>query len=287
MNYTFVLIDYEPDYFKYVINTVLSVDKNAEIYILSNKKINYKNTNYINLNDIYSDKIKEYLSLNVYKNSIFHDNPLWKTSSLRVLYLNEIKKYLNIKSFVHLDNDILIYKPFEEIQHLMNQNRFNITQSNSKTLIFGYSYFGENEEFEDIANLFIEKIKYGIKNEWKFNNGKPLNEMQLLAAIYNDTKGFFKLLPSLPYQSDIIFDPASYGQYLDGTHAHPKKWYRKGHFNQNDYVGVEIISKRIKINFSDKQPVVKWEGRNYNLANLHVHSKRLEKFLPKNYKEYI
>ena len=54
---------------------------------------------------------------------------------------------------------------------------------------------------------------------------------------------------------------------------------------KNDFIGTEFISKRIKLNFKNV-PTVEWEKEKYYLANLHVHSKRMENFLPVNYREY-
>ena len=42
MNYVLVLINYKPDYLIHTINTILSVDKDAKIYLFSDKKIEYK-----------------------------------------------------------------------------------------------------------------------------------------------------------------------------------------------------------------------------------------------------
>ena len=70
-------------YIKYIVNSILSVDKDSEIFIASNKNI-YQNTNFINLEDFQSDDINEFKSINVYKNTIFESNPLWINSALRV-----------------------------------------------------------------------------------------------------------------------------------------------------------------------------------------------------------
>tara|TARA_B100001029_G_C14972767_1_gene401270 strand:- start:148 stop:1011 length:864 start_codon:yes stop_codon:yes gene_type:complete len=287
MNYILILIDYSPDYIRYTINTILSVDKDAQIYILSNKKLDYKNTTFVNLKDIKSDKISEFLSLNIYENSIFQDNPLWKTSALRVLYLSEINKLLNINSYVHFDNDVLIYKPYNEIKDFFQKEKLNITRASIKNIIFGYSFIGQGEYLSKLSDLFLDEIKYGIKHNWAFNNGKPSNEMQMLGSINKKNNKIFNLLPILPYQGKIIFDPSSYGQYIDGTHAKPKSLFQKGYVSLDTFIGVEIVSKRIKVKFKKGLPKVLWGRNEFDIANLHVHSKRLDKFIPSNYKNYI
>ena len=187
-----------------------------------------------------------------------------------------------------LDNDVLIYKPFSEVKKVFNYEKLNITPANLKKYVFGYSFIPKNNTLNVICKNIIELSKYGIKNNWEFNNGKPYNEMDFLGAI-NKENSIISSIPILPYfNSDIIFDPSSYGQYLDGTHVHPKKYLRKNKiYNVNEYIGIELTSKRIKVCFKDSHPFVVWEKEKFDLANLHVHSKRFEKFLPASYKAYV
>ena len=89
---------------------------------------------------------------------------------------------------------------------------------------------------------------------------------------------FFKLLPSLPFgeqsqnfgQFNMLFDPASYGQFLGGTNnGHPQGYTEPAHF-----IGSQIISKQIEVVF-DKKPFVIYEGKQVPLYNLHLHNKQV------------
>ena len=53
----------------------------------------------------------------IFKGTIFEGNPLWITSLLRIFYLRDIQKKLNLKNVIHFDNDILIYKTYEELNN--------------------------------------------------------------------------------------------------------------------------------------------------------------------------
>ena len=86
MNYLYIYIGELPEYIKYSINSVLSVDKNANIYLCTNKKSSYKNCNLINLNEIQSEKIDYLTDNNYFKNTNYASNPLWINSLLRILY---------------------------------------------------------------------------------------------------------------------------------------------------------------------------------------------------------
>ncbi|MDB3983798.1 hypothetical protein N9437_02930 [Acidimicrobiia bacterium] len=289
MKYLLILIDYNPDYLKYVINSILSVDKDSEILIASNSKLTYKNTHLINLEDFQTEAIKEFKSINIYKDTVFEKNPLWLNSALRVFYLNQISKDLLNEDFIHFDNDILIYKPFSEISEIFNYELFNITPVNSKKNVFGYSFIPKENTLNKICDGVLELSKFGLKHNWEFNNGKPYNEMDFLGAIGNNESNLIAPIPILPYlKTNFIFDPSSYGQYLDGTHMHPKKYFRKKKiYNLNEYIGMEIMSKRIHVEFKKNYPSVTWNNKKFELVNLHIHSKRFEKFLPSNYKNYI
>ena len=111
--------------------------------------------------------------------------------------------------------------------------------------------------------------------------------MDLLGMVYRQETTLFNLLPILPYDSSIIFDPLSYGMYIDGTHTEPRKFYSKRKIDFNDLIGVELYSKRIKTKFIDNNPLVYWDNKTFKMSNLHIHSKRFEKFLPKGYKDYV
>lgn len=288
MNYVLILIDYFPEYIKLVINTILSVDRDANIFLChnQNKRVSFKNVNEVNLNDIHSNELKEFNQLNIFENTIFEENPLWVTSVQRIFYLNQIINDLNLKNIVHFDNDVLIYKSFSEIGDSFTKSKINITPYNLDKLTFGYCYI-ENKALSNFLSIETLKLyKYGKANNWDFNNYKPLNEMEVIKQIEIKNKDKFEKLSTLPYQGQVLFDPAGYGQFIDGSHFNPKKFYKSGFTSINDPIGVEIISKRMKVKFVNT-PFAYWENNKYEIANLHVHSKRLDKFLPNNYKAYI
>ena len=289
MNYVLVSVGKIPEYIKFTLNSILSVDKDANIILCSDQKNieNFKNIKIIDIRSLNNNKVEEFKSLNLYKNTIFESNPLWETSALRVFYLESLKLNLDLEDIVHFDNDVLIYKPFEELKNNFLGGKFNITKESDKRFIFGYSYFSEANSLSQITKQIIELGKYGNIHNWRFNYGKPYSEMDFLGKIFSKNQELFHSLPVLPYNSNLVFDSSSYGQLLDGTHMHPKKFYSSRYINLNHYVGTEIMAKRIKFKFINNKPHVLWAGESFDIANLHIHSKRLDKFLPKNYKNYV
>ena len=287
MNYVLISIGTIPDYIKKTINSILTVDKDAKIFFCSDQKIQLKDIEIVDLNDIVSDLTNKIKKNDIFKDTIYESNPLWSTSLLRIFYLRDIQKELNLEKLIHFDNDILIYKPYEEIKEYFDLSKFNITPASENRLIFGYSFIPNYEIFNTLCHSLDKKIDEGIKKDWEFNNFSPPNEMDLLGMVYRQETTLFNLLPILPYDSSIIFDPLSYGMYIDGTHTEPRKFYSKRKIDFNDLIGVELYSKRIKTKFIDNNPLVYWDNKTFKMSNLHIHSKRFEKFLPKGYKDYV
>ena len=48
----------------------------------------------------------------------------------------------------------------------------------------------------------------------------------------------------MPNENKFMFDPSSYGHYLDGTSSHPEN-IRKGYINPDHYIGREIRAKEL------------------------------------------
>ena len=201
MNYLLILIGYKPEYIKYTINAILSTDMDAEIYLCSDLNVNYKNTTYINLQDVHSEYIGTINNLSIYENTIFKKNPLWSTSLRRVFYIYELKKLLGLNKVVHFDNDVIIYKSYSEIENCFVKNTLNITQSNSKKLIFGYSCIENHNVLKQVCDLGLETCLSGNKSNWEENNFKPVNEMQILGSVNSNNPLLFNLLPKISYEA--------------------------------------------------------------------------------------
>ena len=159
-----------PDYMKYSINTVLSVDKDASIYFCTDEKVNFKNVKTLKLSEIASDITK-----NIRDSNLDH-----KSSIARIFYLNDVMRELNLKYFVHFDNDVLIYKPFSSLKNVFMENKLSITKPSNSKIIFGYSYINSSEVLSKLTKKIIETIEFGVSNTWSFNYDVPFKEEDLL-----------------------------------------------------------------------------------------------------------
>ena len=99
--------------------------------------------NNLSFSDFLTKRKRDFL-IDYYKETPIQEKyPLFFTSVLRIYALYEISKKLKVESFIHFDNDVLIYKSFDELNknNLFIKDRINITKTNFNDLIFGYSYF--------------------------------------------------------------------------------------------------------------------------------------------------
>ena len=162
MNYILCNIGNIPEHLK-IHQLHLSIDSNA---VLFNIRQEYKNPliTSVNFNDFedLQDLKKEFFQY--YKDSGFSSEkyPVFYTSLLRVFVLQKVSVVQNLKSFVHFDNDVSIYMPYEKIKDQFSNSQINITQVSSKDLVFGYSFFPN----QDLISQLTKKLKRLISEEF-------------------------------------------------------------------------------------------------------------------------
>lgn len=291
MNYIFFNIGKTPKYLSYSINSILSLEKDARVIYCSDTEINNKDIEFLNSFSLDGFSEKKEQLLKIFSKVEIDQNPLWYSSILRVYVLNFVAKHLNLDRFTHFDNDVLLYKNIEDLEQksFFNNHSINITKSDNNHLVFGFSYFPNIKLIENLCSYFDEILnKYSYFSN-KYARGKMLNEMRMLKIVETLNPNLFHILDSLPYNNhQILFDPSSYGQYFDGTHLkRGNHYFKRRYVSTNHIVGKEIKSKRIKPIFENNIPYVKFENNKYDLVNLHIHSKNLNKFLNKDFKSVI
>jgi len=289
MNYLFFYYGEIPKYVELALNNILNIEKNAEIFLITDKKINSK---YINTLDISKTNLLEKLETinDSYTKFNLDFNPLWATSLLRIFALQSLKNYFKIDRFVHFDTDVLIYKSFEDTleNYRFSESKISITPNDYKSLVFGYSYFPNEDLVDKLVDLLNKNISDLDFIKHKYTNGHDVSEMRHLGILNQMYPELFNLLPILPYDNhEVVFDPAGYGQYLNGTHVRRGNYiFKRRWISMKHIVGSELKSKRIKLKFKEN-PYVVYDKKNVELVNLHIHSKNILKFLPPNQESYI
>ena len=275
LNYLLFYSGEIPDYINQTLDAIFKVEgESCKIYFCGDNELKRSDVEFIQINDLNNDYIKEVKNLKYFENE---SNFLWESSFLRIFYLYELAKKLNIDSFIHFDCDVLIYKPYKSIKNSFVDGKINITPLNEIFLNFSYSYIDNLENFKNTCDSLIEIIKNSNHYEKKYYEGQRLNEMIMLNIAYIKNPENFNLLKVLPENDcEYIFDPGSYGQYIGGTH---NKLFSKKFINDDHYVGRKILSEGYKIYFQNGIPTVRHLNKTYKLVNLHVHSKKLKKYV--------
>jgi hypothetical protein len=267
----------------FCVNSIFSSDKNAEIHILTDNCLNLKGVKVVHINDFDKTPIADKLKTS--------DNKSLKEALEKIYYINKYIKESSLNKFIHFDSKVILYQPFSKIKnHVpMADSSINITPLSYDDISFGYSFINSQPRFQSLQRRFEEVLENSRVYSTQYNKDKTLNEMRALSIIKKVEKGLISDLPTLPYDDKTyVFDPASYGLFLDGTNQKPKKIFRKGVFSPHHIVGLELSSKRIGINFNNGEPNVTSElGKKSLLANIYVYSGRMNKFLPNNYIEYV
>ena len=279
MNFLYINIGKIPNYIMESFESLKKSNPDSDIFLLTDDDLfTSKGVNKLELNKVIGKEAQRILESNFY---IDDSNPLWRTSMMRVFLLKDFANYLNIESFIHFDNDVLVFQDFDNFKHLFNQESgLNITRNDKDTLVFGFSYSSNLSKYEYICN-HLEKI---LTDEILDNSNRKHtyidNEMYLLNQISVNTD-LISILPSSPEhleenkEINYLFDPSSYGQFLDGWDEDKGiSTIKKEHTISNLF-----LDEKIEIIFNNQKPYFDLGGKKYNLINLHIHSKNLKKYL--------
>ena len=295
MNYILYNSNTLPNHLNDCISNIKKVDPNSNVYLISDIKTNYKGVISIVNSDIISDQTQDIVSHNIYKNTNYEKNPLWESSLIRIFAIRDLASRYSIQDIIHFDNDVLIYAKADEVAKLFAKDKVNITRSNEKSLVFGYSYFHDFKILDKLCNRLYELIMINICDKnWK---SKPINEMRLLQMIYGEMPEFFNILNSYPLKNNAyVFDPAIYGQIVGGSHFRPRRFFPKsvyrvgyidtrrrylprgGWLDLSHEVADKFLADNTKLFFKNRVPFLKNKNGTFKIANLHIHSKELRKY---------
>lgn len=212
----------------------------------------------------------------------------WSVTLQRFFVLEQYMLDCNQENVFHIENDVLIYEnPEIFIDRFKNiyGDKILINPLTKGLSTAAYIFIPSYKSIKRVNDKLIEYLSLGEQKLIELTGEEMINEMVLLKLIERTTD-FIDYLPAFP--SDKVdynfyyevfgyyFDPASWGQFLDGTPNHPPGFVDKRH-----YIGQEIMKNGYKIDLIKGRPYIiddKYKMK-YKLANLHIHSKNLHKFV--------
>jgi len=253
-----------PKHLNTCIDSILRYPNN-NIALCTDQNVTYNSNRVtiINVNKLNSPHVKKYFHLD--------PNPLWITSLLRIHYLNEYyQNYCSDEPLLHFDNDVLYYNDPQILRDKIKEEVY-ITPHKQTEYTFGFSIINNKEKMANITKRVFDIVQKGERFARSIT-GDNIHEMRLLGYIDD---GIITKLPVLPEELnefDFIFDPSSYGQYIGGT----PNGHSPGFIDRKQYVGSKLTDN-MQIIFDDK-PYIIANNKKYNIFNLHIHCKKLNKF---------
>lgn len=225
-------------------------------------------------------KINEFYSICKVHFPSFYKDPFWLLTLIRlyVVYLYCDKN--NINKFIHLEYDNLVYSNLQILDCLPQSIYF--TRVGPYCSSAGFVFCNSLQNFSNFINKIKQLILKGERAVRGFTGYDHLSEMIMIDLIHTHTKNVIDYLPVLPsgIGSDnfdrlgVLFDGASYGQYLGGTN----NGAGKGWTGRHHYIGERIEDNVIQVYF-DGVPYCVIGDKKINISNLHIHSKNLKEFI--------
>jgi len=260
------------------IKSVRLADPSASIYVCTDIPTDYSGCKVMYVHEVISEETEQMMDDKLWKTHPLANDSysrLWSTSIYRCFLIRDVaKKLFPDEGYVHFDSDVLLYEPFENISHLLVDDRICLTCHNDLEAPFGY-YFFPSYKLNDILCEHVLRANIDHNYMRKLSESFP-SIMQVIGGLKNCHPELFLELNPIPNEnSSYIFDPSSYGQFFGGTyHGDPPGWY-----GTHQYVGAEISKGNIKPIMQHGRPYVEWKNKIYPIVNLHVHSKNTKKFL--------
>ena len=224
-----------------------------------------------------NEKNKPHLGINIKK---FFSNDFWINTSLRFFYLDYLIKHLKINKFFHAELDNAIFK-LDGLEKKLDQfgDGLFVPRDAKDRAIASLLYCNRTRSLSELTLLY-SKTK------------PPKNDMDALGIYSRDYPKYFFSLPTESYvknkqywnlidpkNCDGLFDAAAIGQYMlgvDPIHRKGKPSYNL-FVNENSKINWNRVifatdEQKIFLNITNKI------SDNYQLYNLHIHSKNWKAF---------
>jgi hypothetical protein len=193
----------------------------------------------------------------------------WHKTCERIFYLAAYASTHHFKTFVHTENDVLMFYSLAKMMQEISGN-FAATIMSETQATFAVMYCPTYEHLTSLCEFMLQIMEQGEEQIKRQYGADHVSEMTLLRiAMSHAIIDTFSIIPE--DNCYMCFDPGSYGQFLGGTN----NGHEEGFKDKKHYPWMFECEAYMK----DGKPFVKRNGIEKPLFNLHVHSKRLELFI--------
>jgi hypothetical protein len=209
----------------------------------------------------------------------------WRYSAERLFVLEEAMREAGIERCLHIESDNLLYLDPAAYEGWLGDTYGDAlatcphTDDEDTAAIM---YVGSRRALGAYLDALLELVEMGPEALLERHGGPMANEMRMLFLLRAE-RGLAQALPTtvaagLAIGAPALFDPASYGQLVDGTPGAPGVPYAGNH----QIPGREIVSGNYRVVWDAQQRIPTVESTSDSaalpLANLHIHSKRLSRW---------
>lgn len=218
----------------------------------------------------------------------------WRYTSERFLYLHDYMAAFGAKNIFHIENDVLLYVDLEKLLPVFQAYYPGIatTFESEFKCVPGFVYIANEGAVQKLANSFAQKAS------------KAMTDMKLMAQFWKEHKEDIDCLPMIMEsylldhipagidnriwrkklrhcsniaQFESIFDGAAIGVFFDGLDP-AKGDYHPGYLMKGLFNASWIDYKWEMDENGRKVPYAIYGSEIYRINNLHIASKRLERF---------
>lgn len=201
-------------------------------------------------------------------------NGFWNNASKRLFLLHQYIRMNNIQGVIHLENDVLLYTKLDKYKFA---KKIYLTMDNEHRCIPGIVYVPSPDLFEKMIKEYTFD-KSDMYNMAKFFNDHrdivepfPIIDGSFESSIFNKNYELF----------DSVFDAAAIGQYLGGVDPRNIPGDTTGFVNETCVVKYDKYRFVWLESEGYKKPYIVINNKNIPINNLHIHSKKLKKFIMK------
>lgn len=239
-------------------------------------------------------RIRKFCERNWFKNlptpRTSHPSPpgFWQHTTERLFFVASLMARDRLEDVFHFENDVLIYCDLRMVLEGINRcggRGMHVTPVGRHWVSCGLLAVDRASSLESFCDFVLGETAKNPGELIAEHGIDMVNDMTLL-NIFGDNGRNVSYFPILPHgeharglaEFGSIFDGASWGQFVGGTNnGHAPGWVGGHH-----YVGREILHGSYTVCWEGqllKRPfAMDRKGRKTPLANLHIHSKNLERF---------
>lgn len=226
------------------------------------------------------DRLQEFSKLSWYKawgrpNTTFPSpDGFVEMTSKRIHLLDAYVRINNKTNVWHMEYDNILFADINTYAKalLLSQEKLMCCDMGPQYVVFNMVYVPNKLSLTTLCDFLLLNMRLGepaIKAKYGM---EMVQEMSLIKSYQNETKNI-DFLPSLPHDNhDLIFDPASYGQFFFGTNnGHGPGFIDTANHDIGKLIQVGAISPVVK----NGLPYVEHRktGKLFKLLNLHMHNK--------------